>query len=192
MTSPIGTEVKKIELSIDDCRLTIVSQNRKSKIENRKCVGFTLVEVILVAVVLGLLLTASVPRFQQTAQRLHTEQTAFALTQLLRYAHERAVTNGRSVVWVWDETARRARLAVVEEDGQRQWLTEHVARSRPVRGEITVTLAREGAEVDDVTFFPDGTSQPATLQIAHRMFHYTVTIDATTSQPLLATGPPTQ
>jgi type II secretion system protein H len=177
-------------LSIDDCRLTIGPSNRKSNIENRKCVGFTLVEVILVAMVLGLLLTASVPRFAQTAQRLRTEQTAFALTQLLRYAHERAVIQGSPMAWVWDAQARRARVAKVEEDGQRQWLTEHVSRSRPVREDIAVALVRDGAEVEAVAFFPDGTSEPATLHVAHRPFSYTVTVDATTSQPVLSTTAP--
>src|SRR3989338_7437801 len=72
--------------------------------------GFTLVEVILVAVVLGMLMMVSVPRFQQTAQRLQTEQTAFALTQLLRYAHERAVAQGDEIIWVWDPETRQAHL----------------------------------------------------------------------------------
>lgn len=152
--------------------------------------GFTLVEVILVAVVLGLLLTASVPRFQQAAQRLQTEQAAFALTQLLRYAHERAVIQGRAAVWVWNAQERRARVAQLEDDGQRQWLTEHVARSQPIHQDITVTLAREGAEVEAVTFFPDGTSDAATLRVAHPPFSYTVTIDAATSQPTLSHAAP--
>ena len=166
--------------------------NRKSKIKNLKFVGFTLVEVILVAVVLGLLMTASVPRFQQTAQRLHTEQTAFALTQLLRYAHERAVAQGIAIVWVWDTEARRARLASVGAAGERQPLNEHVARSQPVGEDLTITLAREGAEVEAVTFFPDGTREPATLQVADRAFSYTVTVDATTSQPHLTASSTTQ
>jgi type II secretion system protein H len=152
--------------------------------------GFTLVEVILVAVVLALLLAAVVPRFQQTAQRLQTEQAAFALTQLLRYAHERAVAQGEAMVWVWDAEARRARLALLAEDGQRQWLTEHVARSRPIHEYITVTLAREGAEVDTVTFSPDGTSEAATLRVARQPFSYTITLDAATSQPVLSTAAP--
>jgi len=164
--------------------------NRKSKIENRKFVGFTLVEVILVAVVLGLLLTAAVPKFQQTAQRLQTEQAAFSLAQLLRYAHERAVIQGRAAVWVWNVEERRARVAQLEDDGQRQWLNEHVARSRPIRDDITVTLAQEGAEVDAVTFFPDGTSDAATLRVARPPFSYTVTVDAATSQPVLSPTAP--
>ena|SRR3989338_8355195 len=166
--------------------------NRKSKIQNRKFVGFTLVEVILVAVVLGLLLTAAVPRFQQTAQRLQTEQTAFALTQLLRYAHERAVAQGDAMVWVWDAEARQAYLESVQGDNPPQRIKENVARSRPIRGNITVSLVREGSEVDTVTFSPDGTSEPATLQVSQPPFSYTVTVDASTSQPHLAVNAPTE
>ena len=151
--------------------------------------GFTLIEVVLVTIVLGLLLTASVPRFQQTAQRLHTEQTAFALTQLLRYAHERAVAQGNAIAWVWDAAGRRARLASVGDGGERQWLNEHVARSQPIRSDSVVSLVRQGGEVDAVTFFPDGTSEPATLQVAYRAFSYTVTVDATTSQAILSATP---
>jgi len=144
-------------------------------------------------VVLGLLLTASVPRFQQTAQRLHAEQTAFALAQLLRYAHERAVTQGNAMVWVWDAAARRARVASLGDDGQRQqWLSEHVARSRPIRDDIAVSLIRGGAEVEAVTFFPDGTSEPTTLQVAHHAFNYTVTVDAATGQSHLTASAATQ
>ena len=152
--------------------------------------GFTLVEVILVAVVLGLLLTASVPRFQQTAQRLQTEQTAFALTQLLRYAHERAVAQGDAIVWVWDAEARQAHLELIQDDGEPEPLNEHVARSRPIRGDIAVSLVREGSEVDTVTFSPDGTSEPAMLQVSQLPFSYTVTVDAATSQPVLSTTAP--
>ena len=143
----------------------------------------------MVAVVLGILMTASVPRFQQTAQRLQTEQTAFALTQLLRYAHERAVAQGSAIVWVWDANAHRAHLELVRDDGESEPLNEHVARSGSIRGEITVTLARGNLELYAVTFFPDGTSEPATLQIADRAFSYTVTVDAATSQATLSTAP---
>ena len=142
--------------------------------------------------VLALLLTVSVPKFQQTALRLQTEQTAFELTQLLRYAHERAVVQGRPMVWVWDAPSRRARVASVGEDGQRQWLTEHVSRSRPVRGDIEVTLARDNAQVDAVTFSPDGTSEAATLRVDRAPFHYTVTVDATTSEPSLTANAQTE
>lgn len=184
--------MKKIELPIDDCRLTIGLPNRKSKIKNRKFVGFTLVEVILVAVVLGLLLTASVPRFQQTAQRLQTEQAAFALTQLLRYAHERAVAQGDKILWVWDTDARQAHLEAFQGDNppQRIKIKENIARSRPIREDITVTLACEGPEGDAVIFSPDGTSDAATLRVVHQPFSYTVTVDAATSQPVLSTTAP--
>ena len=145
------------------------------------------------ALVLGMLMMATVPRFQQTAQRLQTEQTAFALTQLLRYAHERAVAQGDQIIWVWDPETRQAHLVAVQshdptQPTQRIPIVGNIARSRPIRGEITVTLSRGSQLVDDVTFKPDGTSQPTTLQIAHGAFNYTVTIDAATGQSTLTSG----
>ena len=60
-------------------------------------VGFTLIELILVSVVLSILLAAAAPRFQQTAQRLRAEQSAFECAQLLRMAHERAIAEGETL-----------------------------------------------------------------------------------------------
>ncbi len=147
--------------------------------------GFTLIEVVLVAIVLAILLTATVPRFQQAAQRLHTEQTAVDLMQLLRYAHELTVAQGEAIAWVWDSDTRQARLARVADVG-RQWLTEPQARSRAIDDEISI----EGTQdVDAVTFFPDGTSEPATLHVASGRNAYTLTVDAATSQVALSAGP---
>jgi len=156
-----------------------------SELPRRSHGGFTLIEVVLVAIVLAILLTATVPRFQQAAQRLHTEQTAVDLMQLLRYAHELTVAQGEAIAWVWDSDTRQARLARVADVG-RQWLTEPQARSRAIDDEISI----EGTQdVDAVTFFPDGTSEPATLHVASGRNAYILTVDAATSQVALSAGP---
>lgn len=152
--------------------------------------GFTLVEVILVAIALTMLLTASIPRFHQTAQRLHAEQTAFGFTQLLRYAHERAVADGRATAMVWDADASRASLEIIQEDGQPLLLAERAASSEPVSREISVRVTRDGAPAERVTFFPDGTSEAAIVELAADTFLYTVTVDAATSQVALSKGSP--
>ena len=72
--------------------------------------GFTLIEIVLVAVVLVILLTATMPNFQQTAARLRVEQAAFHIAQQLRYAHQRAVAQGDTIVWAWDAGDHQARL----------------------------------------------------------------------------------
>ena len=181
-------------MSIDDCRLEGQATNAvipKSSIINRQSTisyGFTLVEVVLVALALALLLMATLPNFQKTAQRLRAEQTAFEFTQLLRYAHERAVAEGHATSLVWDPDAQRAGLEVIQDDGQPLRLSERAARSAPLAGGLSVSLSRESSLVDRITFFPDGTSEPALLRVLYDEHDYTVTVDAATSQVVLATG----
>jgi type II secretion system protein H len=150
--------------------------------------GFTLVEVIIVAVILAILVTVSVPRFQDSSRGFRAEQAAFSLVQLLRYAHQRAVFQGEAIAWVWDDADRRARLALVQEDAD-VWIEERAARSEPLMEDLMVHLTRQGAPVGHVTFFPDGTSDAAILSLQFRKHLYTVQVDAATSQAILTTGP---
>jgi len=150
--------------------------------------AFTLVEVVLVAVVLAILLTITVPRFQQAAQRFQMERTAVDLTQLLRYAHERAVAQGEAVAWVWEPESQRARLAIIT-DSDYQWLAERQARSERLQEGFSLSLLRDGTQpVEAVTFFPDGTSDAVTVQLASPQDVYTITVDATTSHVALSAG----
>jgi len=145
--------------------------------------------VVLVSVVLSMLLAASIPAFSGTAKRLEMERTAFSLAQLMRYAHARAVTEGREVAWVWDGRERRAQLEALSDAGAWSRLEERGTQSPAVASEITISLSREGRPLDALSFFPDGTSDAATLLILRGEHAYQVTVDATTSQVLLETGP---
>jgi len=137
---------------------------------------------------MALLLLVAAPRFQGTAQRLHDEQTAVELMQLLRYARERAVADGRTVNWVWDADAQRARLESVAQDGTLVWLEGRAARSAPVGGGVSVSLRQDGVPAYRVAFFPDGTSDAASLSVIRGDRAYTVTVDAATGQALLSSG----
>ena len=140
--------------------------------------------------ILGILLAVSLPRFAATSERLHTEHTAMALSQLFRYARELAVAQGREIVWVWDAETRRARLQTVQDDGSAQWLEERSAMSLPLPETMGLRLEREGVPVDRVRFLPDGTSQQTTLYVTHGQDTYTVIVDGATGQALLSTRPP--
>ncbi len=144
--------------------------------------------MVLVTVVLAMLLVAAVPNFTGTAARLQTEQTAFALAQLFRYAHERAVTQGEPIAWVWDPDARQARLEIDPIEGEPLPLEERGTHRRVASEAIDVALTRDEVPVERVTFFPDGTSEAATLVVSHRGRAYTVTVHATTSRVTLTDG----
>lgn len=150
--------------------------------------GFTLLEIIIVGVILAILVAASVPRFQQSAEGLRAQQTALSFQQLFRYAHQRAAFSGTPVVWVWDQEAQRARLAVVDERGE-SWLTDRAATSRRLASGLAVRVTREGASTERITFFPDGTCDPATMEITYRDRVYVVSLNAATSQISVTTEP---
>jgi len=141
--------------------------------------GFTLIELALITVILGLLLTAAIPRLQQTARRMRVEQSAFELVQLLRAAHEQAVVGGREVVWVWDAEAGRARI----EPGE-------AMTSRAFPEGLSVLLTQDGQAVacSCVRFFPEGTSEPATLTVRLQEQLITATVDDATGQVRLVPG----
>lgn len=160
--------------------------------------GFTLVEVVLVTLVLTLLLVEAIPKFDRTFQRLRAEQIAFEFTQLLRYAHERAVSQGEVIVVRWDVQARRAALRLLPQperpDERPDCAQARTPLAPSVEGstvppDISIQMIRENQADDCVSFFPDGTSEPMTLHVAHDALNYTVTVDASTSQVLLSAGP---
>lgn len=152
--------------------------------------GFTLIEVVLVAVVLAILLTATLPGFQRTARRLRAEHAAFELAQLARLAHERAVSEDREVVWTWDEERRRARVEAAVERGAGE--PADPVDGSPLPAGAAVTVARGGEEVACrcVRFFPEGTAEAAAVTVSLGDDVYTVTVDAATGQARLAAGAP--
>ncbi|MBI1992245.1 MAG: hypothetical protein HYS71_03270 [Candidatus Omnitrophica bacterium] len=158
-------------------------------------IGFTLIEVVLVAALLALLLAGALPRFQATAQRLRAERAAFELAQLCRYAHERAVAQGDVIVLSWDAQGRRARLGSIAGQNPREWPADCTGEPAPlspalesavVPDVIAVQVVRDEQEVSCVHFFPDGTSDPTTFHLLQRgSAGYTITVDEPTSQVLL-------
>ena len=147
---------------------------------------------MFVAVVVVLLLVVSLPQFSKTSQRLQAEQVAFELAQLLRFAREQAITRGHVVVWVWNASARRARLEALDGTGQQVPIADRLAQSAVVPSDVTLRLTQDGAQTDAVKFFPDGTSQPTSLLVSSGATVYTVTVDVATSQVAVMTDATTE
>ena len=150
--------------------------------------GFTLVELALVAVIIGILMAAVLPRFQQTTQRLHTEHLAFELAQLMRAAHARAVSESQDILWTWDEDAHRARIAPADPAIPPE--ARAAIESSTLPAAAVVTLSRDATPVgcQCVRFFPDGTSETTTVSVGLQQSVYTLKVDEATSQVLLRAG----
>ena len=153
--------------------------------------GFTLIELGLVVTVLAVLLLAATPRFQGTAERLRTEQRAFELAHLLRYARERAITQALEVRWRWDEEERRVAVEALGDSGQWARLEERVAQSAPLTSQMALSVSdRQGEPVDCacVQFSPDGTTTPTSVVLRRGEEAFTVTVDGATGQPTVTAG----
>ena len=146
--------------------------------------GFTLLELVLVCVVLSVLLAASLPRFQQSVERLRLERTAFELAQLLRYAHERAVGQGVELLWQWDDAAQRARITAPPPSPER------LAESGRAPEGVAVTLVRDQQVVNCrcIRFFPDGTTESTLVRLGSGRGDYTLQVNGATGQVRLAAG----
>ena len=151
---------------------------------------------MLVCVVLALLLVSSLPRFQQTANRLRVEQVAFELAGLLRVAHAWAISEGQETVWRWDDATRRARVEPrpeqeADSSGMAQPSAGQVTESAHIPEGLLIVLTQHGELVPCrcVHFFPDGTSEPTAVTIrADDRRSYLVSVDAATSQVRLSAG----
>lgn len=157
--------------------------------------GFTLIELALVSAAIGILLVATVPRFQQKTQQLRAEQGAFALAQSLRYARERAIVEGKDVRWTWDEVHHGMTLEAL--DGAEAAVLTLPAGARATLPEgAMVTVTREEAPIECrcLLFAPDGTSgegsgPPTDIHLTVQRFAYDIAIDAPTGRVTLTQGP---
>lgn len=139
------------------------------------------------AVALAVLLALAMPRFSEAAGRLRLEQAAFGMARALRAGHELAITQERVMSCAWDGSLRRSRLAYVEDDGSLTRVPGPAGQGDLVPPAVTVSLdVKDSDDQDRVLFFPDGTSQDATLRLADARHAYTITVDAATGQPRLA------
>ncbi len=148
--------------------------------------GFTLLELIFVAVVLVLLMLGAAPSFTNNARRLRLETTAFDLVQLMRYANEMAISQSSDVVWVWDDNNRQVVLETQVEDPLlgpiRTQLSDKRAKSKRLSDEYQLTLTSDDVDAEDVTFFADGTSEPAEWVLTNGKGSYRAEVDRYTSQ----------
>ena len=172
-------------MRISDCGLRIGVQIRNSKFAIRNVRGFTLVELVVVALVLGLLIVGVAPRLRQTAERLRAEQAAFEIAQSLRYAHAQAVTQARTVRWSWDAGTHHAQLQLEADGGTAEPLAPGVTLPEG----IGVSLTQDETPLDSLHFTPHGTTDPATILIEFATHRYRIQVDGITSRVDVAPAP---
>jgi len=152
----------------------------------RSAPGFTLLELILVALVLAVLLGGALPQFRQRWVGLQVERVAFELAQSLRAARALAVTQGTPVAWIWDPDDREVWLGTPQDGGAVVPVPGRLGRPRALPDRVTLVVLQEAQPVERVSFFPDGTSQPTELRVGHEdIVRYSIDVYQATGRVLL-------
>lgn len=144
---------------------------------------------------LVVLIATAVPNMQRGWGTLQTERTAFTVAQTLRAAHTLAVTQSRPTTWTWNAPAHQVSLVIASagapiapSTAPTPSIPDRLQRPRYLPPEVLLTVQQgsgssSSASADSVVFFPDGTSQPATLLIGEPASpRYRIEVNGTTSQ----------
>ncbi len=123
-------------------------------------------ELVFVALVLVVLVTAVLPSFRRTWMGVEAERTAFDVVQLLRAGRVLAVNQAESVDWVWDETGHVYCVRKAGDTCAAEPITsDRLGRIHTVPTDVVLTAIRDGTATDRIRFFPNGTAQDATVTV---------------------------
>mgnify|MGYP001609146353 CR=1 FL=1 len=149
--------------------------------------GFTLIELALVAVTLGVLLVSAVPHVRRGVESMQTERTAFQLAQMLRTARVLAISEGCAIDWAvgMGNNAQRVSLELNDSACAGKALPARMARTMAVLPPLHVE------PVGRIRFSPDGTSQSTTIVVTDATLpRYHITVDGSTSLVQTRAGAP--
>lgn len=139
------------------------------------CAGFTLMELIVVVMFLGLIMGSIVPIYRDSVRNMRIDRGISDLVTVIRYAQERAVTDGREFrVYLDTEEHRYWMVGFARLDDQGEPVFQQEVGSRGSGGVLPEHLrfrridAQREPGMDRVyfiTFHPAGTSDVADLEI---------------------------
>ncbi len=137
-------------------------------------------------VALAVLVVSAAPNLQRQWSRFQEEGVAFDVAQELRTARTLAIAQSQPVTWMWEATTRQRWLAIVQDDGTVVPAPGRWGHRRVVPERVALSIARDEQPVQQITFYPDGTSELTTLSIGTgAAFHYTITVYEATGQVAL-------
>ena len=133
----------------------------------KKNSGFTLIEILLAIIIVGIVLALAAPNFSKGYARFQLNKTADDLLNISRWAQAMAIGQGRIYALTFSGDRRFYGLVrtQVSEDGGGQ------VSFGPVNGllgrmhKVPDTI-RLDTKDDRIEFYPDGTIDPASIQLA--------------------------
>ena len=133
----------------------------------RRQEAFTLIEIILVVLILGVVVGMAVPNFSRTYSTFQLKQFTEDLVYLMRYAQSRAITNNREIRLEFDPEFLQYWLTQQKEGEERgagdpvfERFTGRYGRIFKVPPELRIKTG-----MNTVSFYPDGTIARARMDV---------------------------
>ena len=165
--------------------------------------GFTLIELLVVIAIVSLMASVGSGMFLGTFERLKVDKAASNLLLTAKYARMMAVEQQRRYTLCLDVLNNGFYLVTTlydEETGQIEEVIVQDPYCRPVTLENNITFediqitpigletTTESENLSTIVFMPDGTAQPAVIQIGNQKTHYALSINAATGKAKLVPG----
>lgn len=128
----------------------------------KKNKAFTLIELLLVVLLLGVVVGFSLPNFSHAYERFQLSQSAEDLAYLIRYAQSRAIMKRTTLQLILDSVSQRYWLMQKEASDLKANSSKDVFKRIPGRwGHIVrlpekISLKVEKADQREMKFYPDG------------------------------------
>ena len=150
--------------------------------------GYTLVEVLVVVVLLGVMMAIAVSGWSSWARAREHSGTARELQSLLRSAHQRAVTEGNAMCVQFDTTANRYTVyrGVCADPSREELLGPYETDGGQVR--LASPAFTGSTATSGVTFFARGTATPGTVKVTRDGSSkvYTIAVEGLTGRVSLS------
>lgn len=165
--------------------------------------GFTLAEVLLVVVIIGMVTGAGAGLYVGSFRKMQVQRTAYDLFLTAKYARLMAVEEHKQYKMELDLANRIFYLTTVlwdEDSGQPQQeiVKNYYCKPVQLQGDVvfeSVEIAPNGWETESVSdeqqsivFSPDGTAQSSVVQIGDGKTHYTISLSPATGRAKLFFG----
>lgn len=137
----------------------------KSKIQNRQIQGFTLVELLLVLLIIGVMIALALPSIGSGVKTLQLRNSARILASTLRYARTKAIREQQVFLLRVDMNSPQIELRDEEKKYQRTYVLPEgvtIKKISLLRAENSL-----GKSVYTFAFLPNGMSESFEIQLAN-------------------------
>lgn len=136
--------------------------------------GFTLIEILIVVMILGVIAGLAVPNFSNLNTQVQLKETAKNISYLMRYAQGRAITKGKTQELTFDAGNFQYQLNEAVSEGTQR---EGEGIFNPIAGRLgrTFDIPKEiTLEIDNphIRFYPDGKIDRTRIFLHDNRDHY--------------------